>query len=168
MRDVKEAYRTVPIRPEQWPGLVVRLDEDSFAIDTRDCFGLASGGGVYGLLGDAGAQIMHSRGIGPLSKWVDDHIFFRILRSHLERYNLQREQWAQDVAKNGGEIHDGGRLWFKGAIMPNGQPEEFDEDLSFAVQDLSLASKRSVFSLPAPAPRMLPIRVYPISQIPRR
>ena len=33
--DVKEAYRGLPIRSEQWPGLVVRLDEqDSFAIDT--------------------------------------------------------------------------------------------------------------------------------------
>jgi len=74
--DVKEAYRTIPIKPEQWPGLVVCLQEDDqFAIDTHDCFGLASGGGVYGLMGDAGAQIMHFHGIAPLSKWVDNHIF---------------------------------------------------------------------------------------------
>ena len=73
---VKEAYRGLPIRPEQWPGLVVRLDEgDSFVIDTQDCFGLASGCGIYGCLGDAGAHIMQSCGIGPISKWVDDHIF---------------------------------------------------------------------------------------------
>lgn len=147
VRDVKEAYRNVPIKPEQWPGLVVRLDEDdNFAIDTRDCFGLASGGGLYGRLGDAGAQIMRSRGIGPLSKWVDDHIFFRILRQHLEEYNLNRKQWACCVAENGGEIHDGGRLWFKGEVMPNDQPEEFDEDLSCAIQDLSHASIRFVAS----------------------
>ena len=77
MRDVKEAYRTIPIRPDQWPGLVVRLRrDDEFAIDTRDCFGLASGGGVYGHLGDASMQIMRSHGIAPLSKWVDDHVFF--------------------------------------------------------------------------------------------
>lgn len=144
VRDVKEAYRTVPIKPDQWPGLVVRLDEgDSFAIDTRDCFGLASGGGVYGRLGDAGTQIMRARGIGPISKWVDDHIFFRILRSHLEEYNLRRRKWAQDIAGNGGELHDGGRLWFKGAVMPDDQPEEFDEDASFTFCDLSQASERS-------------------------
>jgi len=176
VRDVKEAYRTIPIKPEQWPGLVVRLhEEDSFAIDTRDCFGLASGGGVYGLLGDAGAQIMRSHGIGPLSKWVDDHIFFRILCCHLKGYNLKRKQWAQDIGKNGGEIHDGGRLWFRGATMPNGQPEEFDEDLSFDIQDRSHASKRSVCLLPctAPPPFSAPYAppnpfIKPISQISRR
>lgn len=151
VRDVKEAYRTVPIKPDQWPGLVVRLDEgDSFAIDTRDCFGLASGGGVYGRLGDAGTQIMRARGIGPISKWVDDHIFFRILRSHLEEYNLRRRKWAQDIAGNGGELHDGGRLWFKGAVMPDDQPEEFDEDASFTFCDLSQASERFVSFLVLP------------------
>ena len=43
---------------------------------------------------------------------------------------------------NGGEVHDGGRLWFRGATMPDGLPEEFDEDASFAIQDLSQSSER--------------------------
>jgi len=98
---------------------------------------------------------MHSHGIGPLSKWVDDHIFFRILCTHLESYNLQWKRWALDVAENGGEVHDGSRLWFRGATMPNDWLEEFDEDLSFPICDLALASKRFV-SLPAPAPSPLP------------
>jgi len=43
VRDVAEAYRTIPIRQEQWPGLIVRLDgEDCFTVDTCCCFGLAS------------------------------------------------------------------------------------------------------------------------------
>ena len=147
MRDVKEAYRNIPIGPKQWPGLVVCLDkEDSFPIDTQDCFGLASGGGLYGRLGDAGAQIMCFHSIGPLSKWVDDHIFFHILRQHLEEYNLSRKQWACHVAENGGEIHDGGHLWFKDEVLPNDQPEEFDEDLSCTIQDLSQVSDRFVVS----------------------
>jgi hypothetical protein len=75
---------------------------------------------------------MWSRGIGSISKWVDDHIFFRIKRRFLAEYNLRRKQWARDITENGGEIHDGGRLWFKGAIMPDDRPEEFDEDSSFA------------------------------------
>jgi hypothetical protein len=93
---------------------------------------------------------MRSRGIGPISKWVDDHIFFRIKRRFLAEYNLRRKQWARDITENGGEIHDGGHLWFKGAIMPDDRPEEFDEDSSFTFRDLSQASRRLVFfSLPA-------------------
>ena len=79
------------------------------------------------------AQIMRSHGIGPISKWVDDHIFFRILHCHLDEYNLKRRQLAQDITGNGGELQDGGRLWFKGAVMPDDQYEEFDEDSSCAV-----------------------------------
>jgi hypothetical protein len=59
VRDIKEAYQTIPLASSQWPGLIVRLgDEDSFAIDTCNCFGLASGCGCYGIVGDAGAQLM--------------------------------------------------------------------------------------------------------------
>lgn len=144
VRDVKEAYRTIPVKPSQWPGLVVRLQgEDQFAIDTRNCFGLASSAGCYGVVGDAGAQIMRACGIGPLSKWVDDHFFCRILKTHLQSYNKLRRQWAQDIEQNGGQKHDGGRLWFQGQLMPNGQPEEFDEDANFPLRDLSNSSPRS-------------------------
>ncbi|CAA7269340.1 unnamed protein product [Cyclocybe aegerita] len=137
-RDVKEAYRTIPIKPSQWPGLVVRLrGEDRFAIDTRNCFGLASGAGSYGIVGDAGAQVMRANGIGPLSKWVDDHLFYRILKHHLPAYNDLRRHWAEDIRKNGG------RIWFRGRAMPNGKLEEFDKDATFPLQDLSNKSARS-------------------------
>ena len=77
VHDVKEAYRTIPIWPDRWPGLIVRLrGEDKFTINTCDCFGLASGEGVYSLVDDASAQIMHFHSIALLSKWVDDHVFF--------------------------------------------------------------------------------------------
>jgi hypothetical protein len=143
VRDAKEAYRTIPIKPSQWPGIVVRLQgEDRFAIDTRNCFGLASGAGCYGKIGDAGTQIMRSLGIGPISKWVDDHLFIRIRRPLLEDYNRQRLLWARDITSNGGELHDGGRLWFRGATMPNGKHEEFDEDASQPLRDLSQNTSR--------------------------
>ena len=81
IRDVAEAYRTIPIVADQWPGLVVKLlEEDEFAINTCDNFGLSSAGGIYGGLGDATLDIFRAQEIGPSSKWVDDHIFFRILR----------------------------------------------------------------------------------------
>ena len=77
IRDVAEAYCTIPIMPDQWPSLVVKLhNEDSFTINTNNNFGLTSAGGIYGELRDAAADIFHAQGIGPLSKWVDDHIFF--------------------------------------------------------------------------------------------
>ena len=80
IRDVAEAYRTIPILPDQWPGLVVKLlDDDEFAINICDNFGLASAGGIYGEVGDATLDIFRVQGIGPISKWVDDHIFFCIL-----------------------------------------------------------------------------------------
>ena len=73
IRDVADAYRTIPIIPAQWPGLVVRLQADNqFAINTCNNFGLTSAGGVYGALADAGADIFRGKGLGPLAKWVDD------------------------------------------------------------------------------------------------
>jgi hypothetical protein len=98
VRDVAEAYRTIPVTPTQWPGLVVRLPgEDKFAIDTCNCFGLASSAGSYGIVADAGTDITRALGIGPVSKWVDDHIFFRIPRQHLQEYNNQRQKWSATI-----------------------------------------------------------------------
>ena len=58
IRDVAEAYRTIPVEPPQWPGLVVRLQaDDQFAINTCNNFGLTSVGGAYISLADAGVDI---------------------------------------------------------------------------------------------------------------
>ena len=56
--DVAEAYRTIPVMPAQWPGLVVHLQaEDQFMVNTCNNFGLALVGGVYGMVADVGADI---------------------------------------------------------------------------------------------------------------
>jgi hypothetical protein len=145
IRDVKEAYRTIPLDPSQWPGVVVRLDEDdTFAIDTRNLFGLASSSGCYGVVADAGTQLMRKQGMGPISKWVDDHMFARIRCIYLEKVNEQRREAAARISANGGKLHDGGRLWFKGELMPNDHHEEFDEDCSAPILDLSTQSPRSI------------------------
>ena len=79
IRDVAEAYRTIPISSDQWPGLVVKLlDKDQFAINTCNNFGLTSAGGIYGEVGDATLDIFCAQGIGPVLRWVNDHIFFHI------------------------------------------------------------------------------------------
>ncbi|GBE84445.1 hypothetical protein SCP_0604240 [Sparassis crispa] len=103
VRNISEAYRIIPLASSQWPGTVVRLSErDEFALDTSAAFGVCSNAGVYGSVADAGADIMHSQGIGPLSKWVDDHVFIRLLRSHLTDYNHRRKEWRTHIDAHGG------------------------------------------------------------------
>jgi hypothetical protein len=125
----------------QWPGLVVKLrDENSFAINTCNNFGLTSAGGIYGELGDATTDIFRERGIEPLSKWVDDHIFFRIQCEYLPSYNAQWQEWQKTIKKNGGRIQSGSRYWYQGETMPNDLPAEFDEDAASSIKDYSATS----------------------------
>lgn len=139
-----EAYRTVPLHHSQWAALAVKLPgNDSFAIDTAFCFSFGPSAGIYSNISDAGLDILRAKGIGPASKWVDDHLFFRIKLVFLAEYNARRAQWAKEIAENGGLVISGGRKWYKGATMPNGSAEEFDEDTRFPIQDLSQRSPRS-------------------------
>jgi hypothetical protein len=88
-RDITEAYRTVPLHPSQWPAGVVRILETLFCVDICTAFGASLSAGAYGHVADAAAEIFRYHGIGPLDKWVDDHIFFRIRRAYLQEYNQQ-------------------------------------------------------------------------------
>ena len=143
VRDVAEAYRTIPLHPSQWPATVARVGDDEFCIDTRLCFGASPSAGGYGNPADASLDIFRSRGMGPLSKWVDDHFFVRIRREFLGCYNDLRQQWRQDIASRGGMHQSSGRLWYGGHIFDDGTLEEFDEDCRFPFFDLSKASPRS-------------------------
>jgi hypothetical protein len=102
VRDIAEAYRSIPIASDQWPGFIIRIDEDCFAADTNACFGCSSSPGNFGQVGDAGADIFRAYGIGPVSKWVDDHIFFRIPHTFRKQYNQLREKNSHHIAQNGG------------------------------------------------------------------
>jgi hypothetical protein len=141
-RDVSEAYRTIPLHPSQWPAGVIRVSESLFCVDTCTAFGATPSAGVYGHVADAGAEIFRNNGIGPLDKWVDDHIFFRILRCHLDDYNEKRKRWHQNFAKDGLQ-QTGGRLWYGGTCPKTRRLEELSEDCSKALQDLSQCSPRS-------------------------
>ena len=143
VRDVAEAYRTIPAHPNQWPGMVIRLQgEDQFVVNVCNNFGLASAGGAYGLVADAGADIFRGHGIGPLAKWVDDHIFFRVPCEDLAGYNARRAEWREEIKAQGGRRQEGGRVWYGGKELPSGQPEEFDEDCATPLQDLANQSPR--------------------------
>jgi len=61
----------------------------------------------------------------------------------LREYNNQRQKWSTTIRTNGGRLHDGGRIWYRGDTMPDSRPEEFDEDTNSVFLDLSASSPRS-------------------------
>jgi len=141
-RDVAEAYRTIPLLLSQWPATVVRTDEDSFYVNTCTSFGMGPSAGAYGHIADAGADLFRAVGIGPLTKWVDDHLFFRVLRCHLEAYNSYRRSLHTILCRLP-RRQTGGRLWFEGSTFADGSIETFCENCKFPIRDLSFQSVRS-------------------------
>jgi len=95
------------------------------------------------MVADAGANVFQGNGISPLAKWVDDHIFFRVLRTLLPEYNARRANWHHEICSHGGHRQNGSRLWYGGKDLPNGSSEEFDEDCSTVLQDLADAFPHS-------------------------
>jgi hypothetical protein len=80
--------------------------------------------------------------MGPLDKWVDDHLFIRIRKTSLTDYNKQRAIWHKDL-KTRGMHQSGSRIWFGGHTFDDGSIEEFNEDCSWPLKDLSKLSPRS-------------------------
>ncbi|KAF8825334.1 hypothetical protein HHX47_DHR7000722 [Lentinula edodes] len=105
-------------------------------------FGLTSAGGSFGHLADCGVDICRGYGLGPLTKWVDDHLWLRIQTRYIIQYNELREQLRERVTKTG-IIHRKGHLLYQGQALPNGQLEEFDDDFIFPIQNLLNLSPRS-------------------------
>ena len=131
--DVAEAYRTVPVAPSKWPGLVVRLQAHKlFAVNVCNNFGLASAGGIYRMVADAGVDIFWASRMGLLAKWVNNHIFFRVLRTHVTSYNKQRAVWCSKI-----QVHEARRVWYGGKSLPNSLAKEFDKDCSARILDLA-------------------------------
>lgn len=136
-RDVADAYHTIPLAGDQLPGTVVRLsEEDEFAINLCNCFGMASAGGTWGVLADAFCDIVRARGMGPVIKWVDDFLFARIPRSSLESYNTQLSLWQALSGKHGRQKLCS-RIFFRGDLFPDGRMQEFSEDFKFPLLDLT-------------------------------
>ena len=137
-----EAYHTVPLHHSQWPAAVVHTAHSQGCIDTCLAFGASPSAGVYGHVADAAAEIFRHHGIGPLDKWVDDHIFFRIKREHIPEYNEARSKWHCQILIAGPQ-QKGGHIWFNGHTAIDGNVEEFNENCSMRIQDLSHSSPRS-------------------------
>lgn len=135
-RDIAEAYRIIPLHESQWAGVVVRTSNNpkQFALNTCNCFGGATAGGLFGLFADALADILRARGIGPILKWVDDFIFFRIPRKAILQYNNERDRNREIIAETGGKRTSGGRIWYKGRMTADAGAEHFAEDLAFPIR----------------------------------
>jgi len=138
-RDVAEAYCTIPLLPSQWPATVVRTDDDFFYVDTCTSFGMGPSTGAYGHIADAGADLFRAIGIGPLTKWVDDHLFFHILQCHLNDYNSYHSS-LHNILCHLPRRQTGSRLWFEGSTFNDGHFETFCENCKFPICDLSSQS----------------------------
>ncbi|KAE8262204.1 hypothetical protein A4X03_0g2633 [Tilletia caries] len=105
-RDVRSAYRTIPLHPAQWPAAVVQWD-GNFYVDKALAFGISSSAGAWGVVGDALADVLRAHGVGPVLKWVDDFLFFRVPRQHLPQLNHARLQLYAKVqpTRRGGSIY---------------------------------------------------------------
>jgi hypothetical protein len=76
--------------------------------------------------------------MGPVTRWVDDHVFIRILRSQLGEYNRLRRQWKDALER----CQTNSRVWFNGGELADGNAFELFEGCEFPLQDLSSSSPR--------------------------
>ena len=138
VRDIAEAYRIIPLHESQWAGVAVRISNhpEQYALNTCNSFRCATAGGLFGMFGDALADLLRAKGIGPILKWVDDFLFVRIPQVDIPTYNEARKINREIVEKNGGMLRSGGRLWFKGRVTPDAGAEHFAEDLSFPIRQI--------------------------------
>lgn len=100
-------------------------------------------GGVYDDVHDTSLTILRSQGIGPITPWVDDHLFTRIWTEHLSKYNMSQHQWHSEITSRGGRHQTGGRAWYGRKILKDGTLEEFIENCRFPLHNLSKSSPRS-------------------------
>ena len=142
-RDASEAYRIIPLAKNQWPGVVIRLSEDNsvnkkpFALNMCTSFGKKSSGGLFGLFGDALLDILCAEGIGPSLQWVDDFLFLAIEWQFIEGYSTLREKKKTSIEQNGSRLQKGGHFWYRGNMLPSDLFEEFAEDMSMPLKNLS-------------------------------
>jgi hypothetical protein len=80
--DVDAAFRNVPTHPSARRFLTIKIKE-LIHLDHVLNFGACPAPGIWGRIADAMVQILLSRGIEALIKWVDDFIFLRYPKRRL-------------------------------------------------------------------------------------
>ena len=72
--DIKDAYRIVPVHPDDWPLLGMQWKGQYF-IDTRLPFGLRSAPKLFTALADAAQWLIQARGVKHCLHYLDDYFF---------------------------------------------------------------------------------------------
>lgn len=75
--DISAAYRITPIRPEH-QNAVCLFWRGKVYVDRAVMFGLSSSAGVFGAVADMLVAVYRASGFGPIRKWVDDFLAFRL------------------------------------------------------------------------------------------
>ncbi|KAE8203902.1 hypothetical protein CF328_g1381, partial [Tilletia controversa] len=109
VRDTVSAFRQIFLHRSQWAGTVVEW-QGAFYVDMFLAFGLGPACGVYGLFGDALADIARAEGISPNGHWVDDNTFLRFPSKDLEWVNEQRRLARATLLPDA--VHDYGRTYW--------------------------------------------------------
>lgn len=64
----------IPLHLSQWPETVTHIsDNDKFEVNTCNMFSFSPAGSIFGSVADTGMMICHARGLGPLSKWINNY-----------------------------------------------------------------------------------------------
>ena len=72
--DIKEAYRIVPVHPEDWP-LLGMCWKGNYYVDTRLPFGLRSAPKLFTALADAAQWLIREAGVECVIHYLDDYLF---------------------------------------------------------------------------------------------
>jgi hypothetical protein len=67
IRDVSEAFRSIPAHPLQWPAAVIRLSETLRYIDVCGVFGAKPMPGVHGTVTDGACDIFRGKGLAAVA-----------------------------------------------------------------------------------------------------
>ncbi|KAF8832843.1 hypothetical protein HHX47_DHR1001714 [Lentinula edodes] len=70
--DITKFHRTIPLRPQDKPYMVVRDPDGKFWVDHCYAFGAASASSNSGMVSSAGREIWQALGIAPIAKVEDD------------------------------------------------------------------------------------------------
>ena len=117
--------------------MVICISESEFAINKCLAFGCSSSAGIYSNLANASADIFRAEGIGPVSKWIDNFVFFQIPTAQVHHYNQLCQAYQNIITSNGGPLREEGCLWFRGSEWLDRSHEEFDDSCQHPIKILT-------------------------------
>ena len=100
--DLKAAYRSVPVHPDDRP-LLGTLWEEALYVDTALPFGLSSAPKIFSAVADALLWVMLLKGVKWALHYLDDFLLFG--RPHLQECQSALDIGLQTCSELGWEVH---------------------------------------------------------------